>query len=52
MYKVERWDKEENCWMPYSQPKNLEYAGVHFEVLRNMGKKVRVLHQGKIVKEG
>ena len=50
-YKVETFDKEENSWLFYSNTRNLVNAEIYFDVLKVEGKRVRILHEGKVIKK-
>ncbi len=50
-YKVETFDKEEDAWLFYSNTRNLVNAEIHFDVLEVEGKRVRIIHEGKVIKE-
>jgi hypothetical protein len=48
-YKVEVFDPDQNDYVINSWHKNKDYAIIQAEVQETSGKKVRIIHEGKIV---
>ena len=48
-YKVEVFDQDQNDYIIHSWHKNKDYAIIQAEVQETSGKKVRIIHEGKIV---
>jgi hypothetical protein len=51
MYRVEKWDKEENCWIIHSKHHHEMNAVANYETLATAGHKVRVIFKGLIIRE-
>jgi hypothetical protein len=50
-YKVEVFSIEHNCWLTVSWHTNREYADINFDVLKAKNNKMRMIYEGKIVRE-
>lgn len=49
MYRVQYLDHD--TWIEHSSHRNQEYADIQFDLVVKKNKNVRMLHEGKIVKE-
>lgn len=51
-YHVECFVESENAWAKYSSPLDRDIADIHFSVLITKGIHTRIIHKGKVIKEG
>ena len=52
MYRVEYFSIKDNSWVKSSTHRNEEHAIINMDVLVQVGKSARVIHEGRIIAKG